>query len=264
MKCFACNKTVPEETVVCPFCETVLDVSLIESAPPPDDGDDEPAPAPPPRRKPAPRPPSRPAAPAVKRKPAVKRAPAPPPEKKADWRDELSQEDWGEQKEAVKFEPNRTFDPNEGMSSAVKYIFQLALADKLALFGTAVLLMSTFFPWKETVTDGEVLGVMSMGLVVTVLSAIGIVGIVIRTRKPDPKLNPILPWIAQLGAIGFSGVWCLVALVISIDSTTVMSTIGNYETWVSKPSFGLILAILSAIVAVVGTIFGLRDMGPNR
>ena len=40
-----------------------------------------------------------------------------------------------------------------------------------------------------------------------------------------------------------------------------MSSVGNYEVWVSKPSLGLIIAVLASITSIVGTIFGLKDVG---
>lgn len=199
--------------------------------------------------------------PPVKKRPAPKRADTPPPQKKQDWREQLSQEDWGDQKPVSKFEVERTMDPDAALKGATSFIFRLALSDKLALFGTSVLLMSTFFPWKETVADGEVLGITSSGLVVTVLASAAIAGLLIRTRSTDPKLNPLMPWALQLGAIGFAAVWSLLYVVLSWDSTPARSPIGNYEVWVSKPSFGLILAILACVVAVVGTIFGLKEVG---
>ena len=67
--------------------------------------------------------------------------------------------------------------------------------------------------------------------------------------------------ILQLGCVGVSALWCLVYMKLSWDSTPAMSSVGNYEVWVSKPAFGLILGVLAAIVSIVGTIFGLKDVG---
>ncbi|PZR17664.1 MAG: hypothetical protein DI536_04965 [Archangium gephyra] len=278
MMCPACNAEVDDTAAVCPHCDNVLDASLYDAAPPDEDA----APKPPPRRV-APRsgarpavkkPGTRPGAPAVKKKPAPRPAPArraaaeeedyvPPPSKKPDWRAQLSEEDWKETsgKAPEKFVPDKTLDANEAMVETRQYLFSLSMADKLALFGTSVLLIATFLPWRETVSEGEVLGVFSSGAIVTVLAGIALGGILVRTRKTMPDLNPLYPWMAQLGAVGASGVWCLIYMMMAWDPTHARSPIGNYEVWVSKPAFGLILALLAAITSIVGTIFGLKDVG---
>lgn len=204
----------------------------------------------------------------MKKKPAPRPAPVeeddvPPPSKKQDWRSQLTEEDWKENggRAAEKFVPDKTLDANDAMIQARVYLLDLSMADKLALFGTAVLLIATFLPWRETVSEGEVLGVFSSGALVTVLAGIALAGILIRTRKTMPDLNPLYPWMAQLGAVGASGVWCLIYMMLAWDPTHARSPIGNYEVWVSKPAFGLILALLAAITSIVGTIFGLKEVG---
>ncbi|MBL8915724.1 MAG: hypothetical protein JNM17_33805 [Archangium sp.] len=277
MICPSCDNEVADDAAVCPNCDAVLDASLFDAGPP-----DEDAPPPPPKKKPmAAKPAAGPAKkvgptgkPLVKKKPAgvkpvAKKAPPPdedyepPKSNKNDWRSQISEEDWkaNEGKAPEKFVVDRTLDANDAMTATKLYIWELGLADKLALFGSAVMLLATFFPWKETVSQGDVLGVFSSGILVTVLCAISVAGILIRTRKTMPTLNPIIPWMAQLGAVGVAGVWCLVYMKLSWDSTLAQSPIGNYMMWVSKPSFGLIFALLAGIVSIVGTIFGLKDLG---
>ena len=69
-------------------------------------------------------------------------------------------------------------------------------------------------------------------------------------------------WCTLFGCVGVSALWCLVYIVSSWDSTKAMSQVGNYEVWVSKPAwFGMTLAIGAAVVSLVGTIFGLKDVG---
>ena len=180
-----------------------------------------------------------------------------------DWRTQISEEDWKENqgKEKEKFVPTKAMDPELAMGETKRYLWELALADKLALFGTSLLVIATFFPWKETVAEGDVLGIMSSGVLVTLLGSAAVAGIIIRTRKTMPTLNPLLPWVAQLGCVGASAIWCLVYMKLSWDSTPAMSSVGNYEVWVSKPSLGLIIAVLASITSIVGTIFGLKDVG---
>jgi hypothetical protein len=288
MKCYSCQKNVADDAAVCPFCDAVLDPSLLDAAPP-EDNDDE-APPPPPKRpatKPGAKPVARPGAkPGMKKpgtKPAVaavkKRASNVPrteeeddahhaqqkKEKAAanDWRSQVSEEDWKENqgKGPEKFVANKAMDPELAMGATKQYLWDLAFADKLALAGSSILLISTFFPWKETVAEGDVLGVFSSGIIVTLLSSMAVAGIIIRTRKTMPTLNPLLPWVAQLGCVGISALWCLVYIKLSWDSTPAMSSVGNYEVWVSKPSFGLILGVMAAVLSIVGTIFGLKDVG---
>ena len=278
MKCTSCKKNVADDAAVCPFCDTVLDPSLLDASPP--EQNDEPAPPP---RRPAPKPGIKPATrPGVKKvatKPVVKKRATNVPrteeeeealiaaEKKEraanDWRTQVSEEDWKENqgKAPEKFVATKTMDPELALGATKRYLWDLSLADKLALAATSMLLVSTFFPWKETVAEGDVLGVFSSGILVTLLASMAVAGIIIRTRKTMPNLNPLLPWVAQLGCVGISALWCLVYMRLSWDSTPAMSAVGNYEVWVSKPAFGLILGVLAAIASIVGTIFGLKDVG---
>jgi hypothetical protein len=285
MKCTSCNKNVADDASVCPYCDAVLDASLFDASPPEDDE------APPPPRKPAPKPGVKPGAKpglkpgvkkvgtrpgaVVKKKPVASNMPksdqdyedeaVAEKEKKAatDWRSQISESDWTENqgKAPEAFVPNKGIDPEDWMAKTKLYLWELSMADKLALAGTSLLLVSTFFPWRETVAEGDVLGVFSSGILVAVLSTMAIAGIVIRTRKTMPTLNPLLPWVAQLGCVGVSGVWCLVYMKLAWDSTPAHSAVGNYEVWVSKPAFGLIFGLLAAIASIVGTIFGLKDVG---
>ena len=279
MKCTSCQKNVADDAAVCPFCDAVLDPSLLDMAPPEEDD----APRPPPKKvapKTGARPGVKPAAkpgvkkPATKTAAPVKKKPAPPPEEddepapaqgnKNDWRSQISEEDWkaNEGKAPEKFQADKAIDPELAMGETKAYLWGLPFADKLALGGTAGLLVSTFLPWKETVADGDVLGVFSSGVVVSLLASVAVAGIIIRTRKTMPTLNPLLPWVAQLGCVGISALWCLVYIVSSWDSTKAMSQVGNYEVWVSKPAwFGMTLAVGAAVVSLVGTIFGLKDVG---
>lgn len=188
---------------------------------------------------------------------------AAPTVKNNDWRSQISEEDWKENqgKTAERFVADKAMDPDLALGETKRYLLLLPLADKLALGGTVALLTCTFFPWRETVSEGEVLGILSSGFLVTVLSSIALAGILIRTRGSMPTLNPLLPWVAQLGCVGVSALWCLAYTAMAWDQTKAMSPIGNYEVWVSKPAFGLVLAIIAAIIAIVGTIFGLKDLG---
>lgn len=275
MKCPSCNATVADDAAVCPKCDAVLDPSLLDAAPPESDDDDAPA-------RPAPRPASRPATrpgakKVVKRPPSGKRPAAKTggarsrmPEapsrverkEQSDWRSQVSQEDWDEmqQKDREKFVADKGLDPDDVFNDARGFFALLSTPDKLAFFGTGAMLLATFFPWKETVTDGEVLGLLSAGIVVTLLSSLALVAMVLRVKKSF-SVNPLLPWIVQLAATGFGALWCLVYVKTSWDSTLVRSPIGNFDMWASKPSFGVIFAFMAGVVGGLGTLVGLKEMG---
>ena len=279
MKCTSCKKTVADDTSVCPYCDTVLDPSLLDASPPEENtGPARRAIPKPGVSKPGTKPPlkkvgTKPAQPAVKKRSSnMPRSEAEEDalqaqekqEKAAgDWRNQISEEDWKANagKAPEKFVANKAMDPEAAMGETKRYLLALSMADKIALLGTSLLLISTFFPWKETVAEGDVLGILSSGILVTILSSMAVAGIIIRTRKTMPTLNPLYPWIAQLGCVGISALWCLVYMAMAWDSTKAMSTVGNYQVWVSKPVFGLIFAVLAAICSLVGTVFGLKDVG---
>jgi cytochrome b561 len=102
---------------------------------------------------------------------------------------------------------------------------------------------------------------LSLGVVVFVLSFGAMVVITLRVRNALPKTNPLVLWIAQFAAVTGSSLWCLLYMRLSWDSTLARSPIGNYEMWVSKPTFGVILAFFAALVACLGTFLGLKDTG---
>jgi hypothetical protein len=280
MRCPTCSATVADDAAVCPTCDAVLDPSLLDAEPPSDDARPRDRRAPPASRapkkattRPAPKKPAPPrsAAKAPRREEsrrAGSRMPAAPPPQargapKRDWREEISQADWDEmpQGPAAKFVPDRALDPDDLLGQARGFIVELSSADKLAFFGSATMFLACFFPWKETVADGDVLGLMSLGVVVFVLSLGAMAAIVMRVRPATgtKRRNPLIPWVAQLVAIGFSELWCVMYAVTSLDTTAARSPVGNFEMWASKPSFGLILAFLAGIVAGLGTVMGLKD-----
>ena len=259
MRCPTCNSTVAEDAAVCPKCDAVLDPSLLDAKPP---RPIKRAPRGSGVKKPAPRPAQAGGKSREPRRASVRSPQAPPARSapKRDWRDEISEEDWNQMPQGAqaKFVPDKALDPDDVMGQAKVFILDLSTADKLAFFGAATMLLACFFPWKETVSDGEVLGLLSLGVVVFALSLLALGAIVVRVRSSVKSLNPLVPWIAQLLAIGFSELWCVMYAATSLDTTAARSPVGNFEMWVSKPSFGLILAFLAGIVAAAGTVMGLK------
>ncbi len=194
----------------------------------------------------------------------VDAGPRQPAKPKRDWREELSDEERAKMVVRPRndgFVPDKAMDPDDLIGGARRFIFDLSTADKLAFFGAATMFFSSFFPWKETVREGDILGLMSLGVVVFVLSLGAMVVIAARVSNAFPKTNPLIPWIAQLAAVSGSALWCLLYMRLSWDSTIARSPIGNYEMWVSKPTFGVILAFFAAVVACLGTFLGLKDTG---
>ncbi len=135
----------------------------------------------------------------------------------------------------------------------------LGRSDKFAFVGAATILVSAFLPWKETAAEGDILGLMSLGLL-AVLAAIGIIGsIAVRVRRLMPNLNVLVPWLVQLGLSIFSVLWCIVFMKISYDATEVPSPMGNATIMNSSPSFGAFLGLMGALTSLAGTLLGLKE-----
>ena len=175
------------------------------------------------------------------------------------WREEISQEDWNAMPQGprAEFVPDRAMDPDDFVHSARAFLAGLSTADKLAFFGSATTFLACFFPWKETVADGEVLGLLSLGVVVFLLAVASMVAIAVRVRSPSE--NSGLLRLGQLAAVVFSELWSIGYAAASVDATSTQSPVGNFEMWVSKPSFGLVLAFLAGLVAVAGTVMGVKE-----
>ena len=135
----------------------------------------------------------------------------------------------------------------------------LGRSDKFAFVGAATILVAAFLPWKETAAEGDILGLMSLGLL-AVLAAIGIIGsIAVRVRRLMPHLNVLVPWLVQLGLSVFSVLWCIVFMKISYDATEVPSPMGNATIMNSSPSFGAFLGLMGALTSLAGTLLGLKE-----
>ena len=149
--------------------------------------------------------------------------------------------------------------PEDVFRDAKSFVIGLPGSDKIAFAGLVLNILCSFFPWKETVIDGEVLGLMSLGFPVFLVSILGITSIVVRVRRVMPKLNPLVPWLLQLSAVCFCIVWCLIYIKLSWDSRLARSPVGNFDMYISKPSIGVFLALLTSIVALGGTLMGLKE-----
>jgi hypothetical protein len=146
----------------------------------------------------------------------------------------------------------------EALRELRNFLRQLDRADRIAFAGAAGNLLFSFLPWKETVADGEVLGLLSLGFPVLVASGLGIAAMAMRVRK-TPTLSPVISWAVQLISGCFGIVWCLAFILLSWDSHPVASPIGNFEMATSRPAIGVFLALLGSGVSVTGTFLGLKQ-----
>lgn len=153
--------------------------------------------------------------------------------------------------------------PEELAADFKDFIGELGRNDKITFFSALAVILSAFLPWKETAEDGDILGLMSLGLI-AVLGAGGIVGaITVRVRNIMPRLNVIVPWMAQLSLSIFCILWCIVFMKISTDSTEVPSSVGQEIIRNSSPSFGSFLALMASLGCLAGTVLGMKER-PER
>jgi hypothetical protein len=278
MKCPSCNTAVADDAAVCPKCDHILDPSLFSSEPP--------KPKSPAARKPtttgtnkavkrtatgtggtgavkkapaAGASGSKPAAPKRMMPEAPQRRSRTPPEQK------VVVEDWHAPKQSrvdpamMQAPPSQVLDPEEAMADARNFMVSLTFSDKLAFWGAAATLFACFLPWKETAQEGESIGLLSLGALVFTANVVLIVAIIIRTRKVMPRLHALVPWLLQFGTSSFSIVWSLVLIKLAVNTQITRATVGNEEVWMSKPGAGVVLAVLTSIVALGGTLMGLRE-----
>ncbi|MBL8949182.1 MAG: hypothetical protein JNK82_00295 [Myxococcaceae bacterium] len=155
--------------------------------------------------------------------------------------------------------PSSSFDPEENMADARNFLVALSFPDKLAFWGAVATLFACFLPWKETVQEGESIGLLSLGALVFGANVVLMTALVIRVRKLMPKLHALVPWLLQFGTSSFSIVWSLVLIKLAVNTTKARALYGNEEVWVSKPGAGVVLAVITSIVALAGTLMGLRE-----
>ncbi len=148
---------------------------------------------------------------------------------------------------------------DEALEDFNKFVKSLAMSDKLAFLGAALAILTAFFPWRETAIEGDVIGLMSSGIVAVVFNAAAIFTIAARTRRIMPHVQAPLWWLGQLGAVVLALVWCLIFMKTNWDGRQVPSSIGNELMAISRPAFGVFFALLFEIVALAGTVLGLKE-----
>lgn len=263
LNCPGCDGSVAADEAICPHCDHIIDTSfLVEEAPAPAPRPARrPAPGggrpPPPRRRPpGPRPgaprPSRAAAPASA---ASRYGEAPPDDD--DYPAPVPVSALSGHPEPPKKEAFTA--PDEAIADFSRFYRNLGFSDRLSFFGAAAVVISCFFPWKSTLDDGDVLGIMDLGVIALITGAMVMGAVAIRVQRVMPRLHPLIPWLVQLAGAAFTTLWVLILLRLSWDSTEVPSPIGNYQMWRSSPSIGAWVGLGGAIVAMVGSLLGLRE-----
>jgi hypothetical protein len=149
--------------------------------------------------------------------------------------------------------------PDQVLVDAKNFIRDLSFADKLAFLGAAGAVFFCFLPWKQTSQEGEVLGLMSLGLPAFLASIVAMVAVAVRVNRSMPNLNPVVPWLAQLGSLCAAVMWSLMFIKLSSDGTRVPALYGNQEVAISAPEFGVFAAIGCNLLAIFGTMMGLKE-----
>jgi len=142
------------------------------------------------------------------------------------------------------------------MLSSLKADF-LALSgpDKLMIVGAMGMVFSCFFPWQNLERSGDVLGFLSLGVLIVPLAIGSFFGMFWRNRTHESF--PLLPWLLQ----GLSGlvaiVLCLVLTKVFWVSKSAAELMGAHvET--SSPSLGLFFGLIFSIINLAGTGLGLK------
>ncbi len=155
-------------------------------------------------------------------------------------------------------EPPRPVDANEVVADANAFIGSLGMPDKLAFFGLVGMVVSCLFPWAELREEGDVMGVMTYGFVTFLFSCAALAAVVWRLKGDRRRYgNPMTPWLVQLAGVALGVLWALISIKLSWNSAT--AKVGTLEIPLSRPAFGLFLAIFCGVVAGAGTMLGLRE-----
>jgi hypothetical protein len=269
MNCPSCAKNVKDGTSICPFCEAVLDESIlgainedtVDDTPPPE------AVKPKKVKKPA-------------RKPAPIAADEPPPAKPKDgpakptsgddksgkyqgkyaqyWTEEeptdmemASNKARAEAKEQD--EAGKVVEPMEQLKSVWAAFLGLHFEDKMTTAASAAMALMTFMPWKTT-TEGDSMGLFGNGLFVLLFAVVAVLAIWLRKTNKIPKVARGSFPLLSIGAGGFAA---LVGVISAVTSFEKGVKAGQAVT-TGWPAFGVFCAILCAAGVVVGGLLTLK------
>ncbi|MBI5546478.1 MAG: hypothetical protein HY901_21565 [Deltaproteobacteria bacterium] len=259
MNCPACRKKVKDGTSICPYCDAVLDESLLGAI-----SDDTPPPAP---RKPsaAQKPAARKPALVSKQSSRDATSPRPAAAKKPAYSNKYSQywdEDTGRsaspsaasEEDGLPEQPlpdagatreSEMVDPFVQLKGIWSGFLNLHFEDKLTTGAASFLIFTTFLPWRTT-PEGDEMGLLTSGVFVFLL-AIGAIASVWarRTDKLPAFPRNQFPWVT-LGAGGLSALICVAAAIAAYEKS------GKSVT--AEPAFGVLLAVIAAAGIIVGAI----------
>jgi|CXWL01.1.fsa_nt_gi hypothetical protein len=280
MRCPECGANVAPKIALCPKCDHVLDASAFSSAPPISRGDQDT----PPEGTPVPAP--RAARPPVRNAQQASRRPAPrlddedthPRPRGAREDDDPDtgeieeEEDWHPKPVAVpprastKATANDSigsgYAPAEDLAQEAKFFLRdLRGGNLLAFWGGALTFLSSFFPWKQTAAEGDVLGFMSIAAPVLLLSLLLCGSILVRERNLMPRASAATTWYLQFACAALIPLWTIACIKLSWNSVLVRATVGVEDIWTSKPGFGAIIALPLSVLALAGTLLGMKGKG---
>ncbi len=155
--------------------------------------------------------------------------------------------------------PTGLASPEDVLSDLKAFFRSLSFSDRLAFGGAAAVVAACFLPWKDTRAEDEVLGFLSLGFACFLGALLAMGAVVMRVRGNTFKVSPLVPWFVQLASIGFCTLWELFFIRLSWDGRRMMAIAGNYERMVSYPTYGVFLALIFSLVALAGTLLGLRE-----
>jgi hypothetical protein len=135
---------------------------------------------------------------------------------------------------------------------------ELRRPDQLTFYGALCEVLWCLLPWQDTARDGPVIGVVTLGVGVLLGVAATVGALVFRYRQLKPRWDPLWPWFIQIAGVCFMICWCLVSIRASWDARTVPG-IESLEVPLSRPAFGAYAGLVSALVSLFGTLWGLKD-----
>jgi len=262
MRCPKCGAQAADNAAFCPKCDHILDPSLFLDEVPPEVPVEDTNPGI--RFKPPHPPPSSPAgARPSSRSPSSssRRTAASSPKASAAKQAASSsvdatgealpvQEEVSPQWKASKSE----FNEAERLLASLKADFlELPGPDKLMMVGAIGMVLSCFFPWQTLERSGDVLGFLSLGVLVIPLAIGSFAGMLWRNRSYESL--PLLPWLLQ----GLSGliavVFCMVLAKLFWISKSA-AELAHVES--SSPSLGLLMGLCFALLNLAGTVLGFK------
>lgn len=241
MNCPSCHTLVTEDTVICTYCDHILDTSFLGAD---ITNDDEVRPAPEETTRPRIEPESpvaRPQPKKVTRQPAAEADAIDPAElnRRAGRRlDELAAP---------------SADTTEAIEELVHEFKVMAFSQKLTVVGAAGVLLSLALPWQGTREDGDLIGLLAGGWLAGLLAAL-VLGAMFARR--NPKLlewkDRVLQGIAA--AAGLTGVTCVVYMKQALSYETVRVTGQLVRETTSWPAFGVYVALVASMIMLGGAL----------